>query len=327
MTITRLGFGSWAIGGGGWNFGWGPQDDDESIAAIRHAIERGINWIDTAAIYGFGHSEEIVAKALEPYPEADRPYVFTKCGMRPNPTGPMEPNIRSGRRDTIIGDVEASLRRLKVDRIDLMQMHWPAPDAPVEEYWGALLELQAQGKIRACGLSNHGVDQLERAEPLGHVASLQPPFSLIRREVAADIIPWCVAHRSGVIVYSPMQAGLLTGAFSAQRVASLPSDDWRARNAEFQSPKLEANLALVDAMRPIAQRHGVSLAALAIAWTLTFDGVTGAIVGSRRPEQIDGWIAAGELELDDTALADLAQALDKTGAGAGPTSPRPGRIA
>jgi aryl-alcohol dehydrogenase-like predicted oxidoreductase len=321
MDITRLGFGSWAIGGGGWVYAWGPQDDDESVATIRRAVELGINWVDTAAIYGFGHSEEVVARALRDIPEADRPFVFTKCGVLPNPESPMEPNIRSGLASSIRAEVEASLRRLDCERIDLYQMHWPPADATVEEYWSTMLELQTEGKVRAVGLSNHGVDLLERAESVGHVGSLQPPFSLVKRMAAGDVIPWCATHGTGVIVYSPMQAGLLTGAFSAERVAALPADDWRRRDAEFQSPRLDANLGVVDALRPVAAKHETTLGAVAIAWTLSFTGVTGAIVGSRRPDQIDAWIGAASLVLDVDDLSAIEAALVATGAGEGPTSP------
>lgn len=322
MDITRVGFGSWAIGGGGWVFGWGAQDDDDSVAAIRRAIELGVNWVDTAAAYGFGHSEEVLARALKDFPESDRPYVFTKCGVLANPAGPMEPTVRSGRRATVLSEVDASLRRLGVERIDLYQMHWSPPDAPVEEYWTTMLELQATGKVRACGLSNHSVELLGRAEAIGHVASAQPPFSLVKRTAASDVIPWCVAHGTGVIVYSPMQAGLLTGAFSKERMARLASDDWRRRDAEFQSPRLEATLALCESLGPVAVKHEVTLAEVAIAWTLSFEGVTGAIVGSRRAEQVEGWIGAASLELDEDDLSLIESAIQRSGAGDGPTSPR-----
>jgi len=321
MAITRVGFGSWAAGGGGWAFAWGPQDDDDSISAIRRAVEGGVNWVDTAAIYGLGHSEEVVARALKGIPEADRPYVFTKCGVFPNPEGVMKPNVRLGKRASVLAEVEASLRRLNLERIDLYQMHQVPSDAEVEEYWQALLDLVASGKVRACGLSNHGVAALERAEALGHVGSLQPPFSMIRREAAGDVIPWCAAHGTGVIVYSPMQAGLLTGTFSAERVEALPEDDWRKRNPEFLSPRIEANLALARALAPIAERHEVSVGAVAIAWTLGFDGVTGAIVGGRNAKQVDGWLPAASLELDQDDLARIATAIATTGAGAGPSTP------
>ena len=322
MEITRVGFGAWAIGGAGWTYGWGAQDDDEAIAAIRSAIDRGINWIDTAAVYGLGHSEELVARALKGIPEADRPLVFTKCGMVWDPARPTAEPPRIARPETIRRELEDSLRRLGVERIDLYQVHWPPENgAPVEEYWPAMLELRREGKIAAAGLSNHSVEQLARAEALGHVDSLQPPLSLINRRAAGGVIPWCAAHRTGVIVYSPMQSGLLTGSFTDERARTLPEDDWRRSNPLFSGDHLRRNLALVDAMGPVAQRHGVSVAAVAVAWTLAWPGVTGAIVGARRPAQIDGWIAAAELELADDDLDELAAAVERTGAGAGPARP------
>ena len=319
MEITRVGFGAWAIGGAGWAFAWGAQDDDESVAAIRHAAERGINWIDTAAVYGNGHSEEVVARALREMPARERPYVFTKCGLRWDENNPLVQAKRMGAAKSLREELEASLRRLGVERIDLYQMHWPAEDAtPIEEYWRTLLDFKKEGKVRAVGLSNHKVEQLEAAERLGHVDTLQPPFSAIRRDAAETVIPWCAAHRTGVIVYSPMQAGLLSGGFSAERAATLPADDWRSRSPEFQGEKLQRNLALADALRPIAERHRTSVAAVAIAWTLAWPGVTGAIVGARRPAQIDGWIDAAKLELTDADLGEIAGAIERTGAGTGP---------
>ncbi|MDA8289915.1 MAG: aldo/keto reductase [Actinomycetota bacterium] len=319
LHITRVGLGAWAMGGGGWVFGWGGQDDDESIAAIRRALELGVNWIDTAAVYGFGHSEEVIGRLLRELPEDERPYVFTKWGVRQDPAGKMLPTQRVGDPAFLREELEASLSRLGVDQIDLYQVHWPAEDGTsLEEYWGAMLEMQQKGLVRHIGLSNHGVDLLERAEALGHVDSLQPPLSLLKRDAALEIAPWCADHGTGVIVYSPMQAGLLTGAFSADRVAALPEDDWRRASPLFNGAALEANLALVDAMRPIAARHGCSLGAVAIAWTLSVRGVTGAIVGARRPSQVDGWIAAATLELDEQDLAALTTALRETGAGSGP---------
>jgi aryl-alcohol dehydrogenase-like predicted oxidoreductase len=318
MEITRVGFGAWAIGGGDWAFAWGPQDDAQSVAAIRHAVEQGVNWIDTAAVYGLGHSEEIVGRALKDIPEGDRPYVFTKCGLVWDPSERSTPARRTGAE--IRREVEDSLRRLDIERIDLYQMHRPAEDGtPLEEYWQTLLDLKAAGKIRAAGLSNHDKGQLEVAEKIGHVDSLQPPFSAIHREAAAEI-GWCAAHDTGVIVYSPMQAGLLTGAFSRERVEGLPEDDWRRRHPDFTT-KLDANLALADALVPVAERHGVSTAAVAVAWTLAWDGVTGAIVGARRPDQIDGWLPAAGLRLSAADLSEIAAAIESTGAGEGPVSP------
>jgi len=320
MRITPVGYGAWAIGGAGWAFAWGAQDDGESVAAIRHAIDRGVNWIDTAAIYGLGHSEEIVARALADIPEGERPYVFTKCGLEPDPSDPLTANRRVGRPDRIRQGIDDSLRRLGVERIDLMQMHWPADDVPLEEYWQVLVDAKAAGKLRAIGLSNHTAEQLTRAEAIGHVDTLQPPFSLIRRDAAATVLPWCAAHDTGVIVYSPMQSGLLTGAFDRARVEALPEDDWRRRNPEFTT-NLPANLELVAALTSVGTRLGTTPGVVAIAWTLAFPAVTGAIVGARRPEQVDGWIDAGTLRLDGQTLGELEAALRRNGAGTGPSRP------
>jgi aryl-alcohol dehydrogenase-like predicted oxidoreductase len=322
LQITQVGFGAWAIGGGGWAYGWGSQDDAASVAAIRHAVARGINWVDTAAIYGLGHSEEVVGRALREIPAGERPYVFTKGGMIPDPARPFEEPVRTLRPESIRKEVEASLRRLGVDRIDLYQFHWPdAVGTPVEESWGEMARLIREGKVRAGGVSNFTVAMLEQAERVRHVDSLQPPFSLINRQAGADVIPWCAAHGTGVIVYSPMQSGILTDDFSAERVERMSSEDWRRRSAQFQEPLLSRNLALRDALRPIAKRHGVSVAAVAVAWTLSWPGVSGAIVGARSPEQVDGWIAAGNLTLEARDLAEIAAALERTQAGSGPTRP------
>lgn len=322
MMITPVGLGAWAIGGGEWAAGWGMQDDRDSIAAIRHAVDRGINWIDTAAIYGLGHSEEIVRAALQDIPAAQRPLVFTKGGLRWSDTDRMAMPQNVGNPASLRGECEASLKRLGVERIDLYQMHWPARDGtPIEEYWRTLVELKAEGKVRAVGLSNHNVAQLEAAEEVGHVDTLQPPFSAIRREFAAHELPWCVEHDTGVIVYSPMQAGLLTGAFSAERARKLPANDWRSRNAEFSGAKLAANLELAETMRQVGERHGANAASAAIAWTLAWPGVSGAIVGARAPDQIDGWIGAASLNLTDADLDEIAVTIERTGAGAGPARP------
>lgn len=321
MRITRVGFGSWAVGGD-WAFGWGAQDDRASVAAIRHAVERGINWIDTAAIYGLGHSEEVVAAALDGIPPSRRPYVFTKCGLVGDPADPRQPPRRIGHPDSIRREVEASLRRLKLERIDLYQMHWPAGDGtPLEAYWQALLDLKRAGKIGAVGLSNHDVAQLEAAEILGHVDTLQPPFSAIKRAVGAAELPWCAAHGTGVIVYSPMQAGLLTGRFTLARAKSLPAEDWRSNSAEFQGEALQRNLKVAAAMGVVAERHRTSTAAVAVAWTLAWPGVTGAIVGARSAEQVDGWLDAATLELTSTDMAEIAAAIERSGAGEGPSRP------
>jgi aryl-alcohol dehydrogenase-like predicted oxidoreductase len=322
MKITRVGFGAWAIGGGGWSFAWGDQDDRQSIAAIRRAVSRGVNWIDTAAIYGLGHSEEVVAEALKEVLACDRPHIFTKCGLRWDENNRTAPAKRVGAGASIRDEVEDSLRRLKVERIDLYQMHWPAEDGtPLEEYWQTLLDLKREGKVRAAGLSNHNADQLKRCEALGHVDTLQPPFSAIHRGVAAAELPWCKAHGTGVIAYSPMQSGLLTGAFTAERAAKLSSGDWRSRNADFSGDGLKRNLQLAKALKPIAEEHKTTVAAVAVAWTLAWPGVTGAIVGARDAVQVDGWVDAGTLELTDSDLAQIASAIEKSGAGEGPAMP------
>jgi aryl-alcohol dehydrogenase-like predicted oxidoreductase len=320
--ITRVGFGAWALGGGGWSFSWGAQDDADSVAAIHRAVELGVNWVDTAAVYGLGHSEEVVGRALAALPAADRPLVFTKCGLVWDPEHPMVESRRVLAPDSIRRECDASLRRLGVDVIDLYQFHWPdSTGVAVEESWAAMLELRRQGKVRWCGVSNFGTDLLERCERVGHVDSLQPPFSLIARSAAAELLPWCAAHGTGVIVYSPLQSGLLTDTFTADRVRSFAADDWRRRSPDFASPALERNLALRDALRPVAERHGVSVSAVAVAWVLAAEAVTGAIVGARSPAQVNGWISAGELELDARDLDEIAMAVERSGAGSGP--PRP----
>jgi aryl-alcohol dehydrogenase-like predicted oxidoreductase len=321
MDITRVGFGAWALGGGDWPFSWGPQDDDEAIAAIRHAIESGVNWIDTAAVYGLGHSEEVVGRAVRDFAEGDRPYVFTKGGQVWDENDRSVAPRHVGAPDSLRREVEASLRRLGVERIDLYQMHWPADDGTkLEHYWQTFLDLKSEGKVRAVGLSNHDVDQLDRAEALGHVDSLQPPFSAIHRAAAADLLPWTVRHQTGVITYSPMASGLLTGAFSKERVAALPADDWRRRSPDFTT-HLDANLQVGAALAPVAERYGVPQPAAAVAWVLAFRGVTGAIVGARSPQQVDGWLPAAQLALTDKDLDEVAAAIKASGAGEGPLRP------
>jgi len=321
MNITRVGFGSWAVGGGDWAVGWGDQEDRESIAAIRHAVSRGVNWIDTAAIYGLGRSEEVVGEALKDIPVSERPFVFTKCGLIGDRENPNDMPKRIGKAASIRAEVEGSLKRLNVEQIDLYQMHWPANDGtPIEEYWQALLDLKTEGKIRAAGLSNHSVEQLEAAERIGHVDTLQPPFSAIKREVGDKELAWCHRHDTGVIVYSPMQAGLLTGAFSKERVAALPENDWRSRNAEF-GENLEKNLAVAEAMKTVAARYNVSTASVAVAWTLAWPGVTAAIVGARSPKQVDGWLAAATLALTPADMEEIGAVITKSGAGTGPATP------
>ncbi len=317
MNITRVGFGAWAIGGGEWAFGWGDQDDAASVAAIRHALDMGINWIDTAAVYGLGHSEEVVARALKDIPASQRPLVFTKCGLVWDEKDHAATPARIGKPESIRREVEASLKRLGVDQIDLHQMHWPAEDGtPLEEYWQTLVNLKREGKVRAVGLSNHNVAQLAVCEKIGHVDTLQPPFSAIRRD-AADELAWCHANQTGVIVYSPMASGLLSGGFTAERAAALPANDWRSRAPAFTGDNLIRNLAVVDAMKPIAARHNVSVGTIAIAWTLAWPGITGAIVGARSPAQIDGWLAAATLELTDADIQEITTIIKKTGAGSG----------
>jgi len=320
LNITRVGFGSWAVGGGGWSYGWGPQDDSDSIATMRHALDLGINWIDTAAVYGLGHSEEVVGRLLRDL--SKKPYVFTKCGLIWDDDNRMKEPRRVLKPDSIRRECEASLRRLGVERIDLYQFHWPDDTTPVEDSWSEMAKLVREGKIRCAGVSNFSTELLERCERIRHVDSLQPPFSLINRRAAEKEIPWCEKHNSGVICYSPMQSGLLTDSFAAARVAKLADDDWRRRAPEFNEPNLSRNLALRDALRPIAQRHGVSASAVAIAWTLAWPGVTGAIVGARTPAQVDGWIQAASLELTTADLEEIDAALERTNAGSGPTHPK-----
>jgi aryl-alcohol dehydrogenase-like predicted oxidoreductase len=322
IEITTVGFGAWAAGGGGWIFSWGAQDDAESVAAIRRSIDLGVNWIDTAAVYGIGHSEEVVGRALREIPAGQRPLVFTKCGVVADPAKPFGPVTRTLRPDSIRREIEQSLKRLGVERIDLYQFHWPdETGVPIEDSWGEMVRLIAEGKVRAAGVSNFNVDLLERCERIRHVDSLQPPFSMIRRKAAADVIPWCAAHGTGVIVYSPMQSGLLTDSFTAERMAKLAEDDWRRKNPQFQEPNLGRNLRLRDALRPIAARHGVSVSAVSAAWTLSWRGVTGAIVGARSAAQVDGWIAAGQLDLSSQDLDEIARAIGQTEAGEGPARP------
>ena len=316
MDVTAVGFGAWAIGGTGWRYGWGAQDDDNSVAAIRHAVENGVNWIDTAAVYGHGHSEEVVGRALRDLPAGDRPFVFTKGGQRREDD---EPGRRVHSRESIRSECEASLGRLGVERIDLYQLHQPPDDGtPVEESWAAMLELVDEGKVRAVGVSNYSVEQLDRCSAVGRVGTLQPPSSLIERGAGVDVIPWAASHDVGVIVYSPMQAGLLSGGFTRERAEELPSNDWRSRSDNFRDPRLSQNLLLQEALRPIAARHDTTPASVAIAWTLAWPGVTAAIVGARSWSQVDGWIGAGTLSLDERDLADLKSALQVTGAGRGP---------
>lgn len=322
LEISRVGFGSWAVGGGGWAFSWGPQDDAESLATMRHALDLGVNWIDTAAVYGLGHSEDVIGQLLRKVPRALRPLVFTKCGLVWDERDPMIAAKRVLKPDSIRRECEASLRRLGVEQIDLYQFHWSDDTGtPIEDSWSTMVKLIEEGKVRAAGVSNFTVELLERCEAIRHVDSLQPPFSLIRRSAAAEVIPWSASHDTGVICYSPMQCGLLTASFTASRVRDLAEDDWRRRSPEFQDPNLTRNLALRDALRPIAERYRTTVSSIAIAWTLAWPGVSGAIVGARTPKQVDGWIDAASIELSLQDLDEIEAALINSKAGAGPVNP------
>ncbi len=292
LEITRLGLGAWAIGGGDWEHGWGPQDDDESIAAIHHALEQGINWIDTAAAYGFGHSEQVVGRALQGM--SDRPYVFTKCSLLEGPDRRVDHSLN---RDSILREVSDSLARLKMEAIDLYQIHWPIPDADIEEGWAALADLKAEGLVRHIGVSNFDVEQLRRIEQIAPVETLQPQYSLIEREIERQILPYAREHGIGVIAYSPMGSGMLTGAMTRERIANLSDGDWRTHDARFNEPQLSRNLDLVERLTTVADRHDTTPGAVAVAWTLHNPAVDGAIVGFRRPDQVDPILAAGSLEL------------------------------
>jgi aryl-alcohol dehydrogenase-like predicted oxidoreductase len=303
LDITRVGFGAWAIGGGGWEGGWGPQDDAESVAAIERALELGVNWIDTAAVYGLGHSEEVVRRALEGVEQ--RPYVFTKAGLLDGGSGRV---VNSLKRDSIRREAEASLSRLGVDAIDLYQIHWPNPDVDVEEGWSAFAELKDEGLVRHIGVSNFDVGQLRRAQAIAPVETLQPPYSLVDRAVEEEILPFAEREGIGVIAYSPMGSGLLSGAITRERIASLPDDDWRKRDARFSEPALSRHLATVERLQAVAERHGTTPGAVAIAWALHDGAVDGAIVGFRRPDQVDPLVPAADLELTAEDLAEIAQA-------------------
>ena len=300
LELTPIGVGAWAMGGGGWAFAWGPQDDDESIAAIHAALDRGVNWIDTAAVYGLGHSEEVVARALEG--RSNRPYVFTKCARNWNEKREIQKILK---RDSVRQECENSLRRLKVDVIDLYQIHWPEPDEDVEEGWETLARLKEEGKVRWIGVSNFNVQQLERCRRIAPVSSLQPPYSAISPEIEQTLLPYCLEHQIGVIVYSPMKSGLLAGTMTKERVANLPQDDFRRRAPAFQEPQLSRNLELAGRMKAIGARHGRSAAEVAIAWTLRHPAVTAAIVGMRSAEQVAGVIGAMEFRLSPEEIAEI----------------------
>ena len=298
LHITPIGYGAWAIGGGNWEFAWGSQDDDESVQTIERALDAGINWIDTAAIYGLGHSEEIVAKALKHSPK--KPYVFTKCSMRWDTDRKIYRSLKAA---SVEEELENSLRRLKVETIDLYQIHWPDPQGEIEEGWHTLARLQKQGKVRYIGVSNFNVEQMKRAQKIAPITSLQPPYSLLNRGIEAEILPFCEANNIGVINYSPMASGLLTGKMTAERIAKMPADDWRKKSANFIEPKLSRNLKLVELLREIGKPHGVEPGVVAIAWTLRQPAVTAAIVGARRPDQVDGVLPAATFRLSAVEIA------------------------
>jgi aryl-alcohol dehydrogenase-like predicted oxidoreductase len=300
LQITRVGFGAWAIGGGGWEFGWGPQDDDQSIAAIQQALEQGINWIDTAAAYGFGRSEQIVGRALQGV--AERPYVFTKCSLL---EGPDRTVAHSLKRDSILREADASLARLDLDAIDLYQIHWPVPVTDVEEGWAALAELREQGLVRHIGVSNFDVDQLRQVQQIAPVETLQPQYSLIERDVERETLPFAELEGIGVIVYSPMGSGMLSGGMTAERVEQLPEDDWRKHDTRFNEPQLSRNLELVDRLKQVADRYDTTPGAIAVAWTLRNPAVDGAIVGFRRADQVAPILTAANLDLTDEDIAEI----------------------
>ncbi len=301
LHLTAIGYGAWAIGGGNWEFGWGSQDEGEAIAAIGRALDSGLNWIDTAAVYGLGHSEAVVGKAIRG--RATRPMVFTKCSMRWDADRKI---YRSLKKESLQEELEGSLRRLGVDTIDLYQIHWPNPEDEIEEGWETLVRFKEQGKVRYIGVSNFSVAQMKRAQKIAPITSLQPPYSLLRRDIEKEILPFCQENHIGVINYSPMVSGLLTGKMTAERVKNLPEDDWRKRSPNFQSPKLERNLALADLLQQIGSQQGVAAGVVAIAWTLRHPVITAAIVGARRPDQVDGVVPAATFRLSD-AEAELIE--------------------
>jgi aryl-alcohol dehydrogenase-like predicted oxidoreductase len=309
LHITRIGFGAWAIGGGGWEFAWGAQDDQDSVAAIRAALDAGVNWIDTAAVYGLGHSEEVVARALEGV--RDRPYVFTKCGMVWDEYGAIGHSLKA---DSIRRECEASLRRLRVDAIDLYQVHWPDPDGEIEEGWTTMAELKDEGKVRNIGVSNFSVAQMERAQAIAPITSLQPRYSLIHREIEAEILPFAAQENVGVIAYSPMASGLLTGAMTRERLAGLPADDWRKGHSDFREPRLSRNLKVVSLLRGIGNRHGRSPAEVAVAWVLRHPAVTAAIVGARWPYQVRGVVGAAGFHLSSRECLEIEAVIARVAA-------------
>jgi aryl-alcohol dehydrogenase-like predicted oxidoreductase len=305
LQLTTIGLGTWAMGGGGWKFGWGAQDDAESVRAIQAGLDAGINWIDTAAVYGHGHAETVVGRAIAGRRESV--VVATKCGRVWE--GESREIGKRLRRDSVIAECDASLRRLGIERIDLYQIHWPEPDEEIEEGWAAIGELIEAGKVKAAGVCNFSRAQLERAQAIRPIASLQPPYSMLKRDIEAEILPWCAANGVGIVAYSPMQAGLLTGAFTRARAAALGPDDWRSRSPFFQEPQLSRNLAIVDGLRPIAARLGISVAQLALAWVLRDPAVTSAIAGARSATQIEETVQAGGVDLPQAAVDEIEQLL------------------
>jgi aryl-alcohol dehydrogenase-like predicted oxidoreductase len=305
LKITPLGIGAWAMGGGGWAYGWGPQDDAASIAAIHAALDKGINWIDTAPVYGFGHSEDVVAKAL--HGRSNRPYVFTKCGQVWNENREVSRTLKP---DSIRRECEASLRRLGTDVIDLYQIHWPQPDNELEEGWSTLADLRKEGKVRWISVCNCSAEQLTRLQAIAPVTSLQPPYSIVSPEVEAAALPWCGAHNVGVVVYSPMKSGMLTGAMTRERIAAMPDDDFRKRTPNFKEPLLTRNLQVAELLREIGARHGRTAGEVAIAWTLRRPEVTGAIVGMRSPAQVEGVVGAAAFRLSDSEIGEIANFLN-----------------
>ena len=307
LQITPIGLGAWAIGGSGWQFAWGAQDDRDSIAAIHLAIDAGINWIDTAAVYGLGHSEEVVGRAVQGIPQ--RPYIFTKCERRWNERGELGGSLKA---DSLRAECEASLRRLKVDVIDLYQIHWPNPEEDIEEGWTTLTKLKEEGKVRNIAVSNFNVPQMKRAQAIAPITSLQPPYSLLARAVEKEILPYCADQNIGVIVYSPMRAGLLSGAMTRERAGALPDNDWRRNDPDFHEPALSRNLRLVELLRAMGARHGRTPGEVAIAWTLRHSAVTGAIVGMRRAEQVSGVIGAAEFRLSSEEVGEIENFFQNT---------------
>jgi aryl-alcohol dehydrogenase-like predicted oxidoreductase len=295
LHLTPIGFGAWAIGGGNWEFAWGPQDDQESVAAIHRALDLGVNWIDTAAIYGLGHSEEMVGQAIKSH-SGPKPLIFTKCSMRWHEDRSIYRSLKAG---SLAEELEASLRRLDVETIDLYQIHWPNPEEEIEEGWEALARFKEQGKIRWIGVSNFSVEQMKRAQKIAPITSLQPPYSMLRRAIEVEVLPFAQDNGIGVINYSPMSSGLLTGAMTAERVAAFPADDWRRRAVEFNEPRLTRNLRLVDLLREIGSSHDVTPGVVAVAWTLYHPAITAAIVGGRSGKQVEGLIPALDFRLSD----------------------------